>query len=174
MRILLVTGLSLAGCASSEPSVARSNLIPEALRAPPGERLALVARARGVQIYECRQAKDADRFEWTFKAPEAELFGDAGEPMGRHYAGPTWEASDGSKVVGEVKAKDAGPDPHAIPWLLLSARSANGAGLLGRVASIQRVETVGGQAPTDGCSRERSGAIVRVDYRAKYRFYEPE
>jgi hypothetical protein len=174
MRIALVSALTLVGCASSGSAVGRSHLIPEALRVPLGQTLAVVARARGVQIYECRKAKDADRFEWTFRAPEAELFNDAGDPIGMHYAGPTWEASDGSKIVGEVKAKDAGPDPHAIPWLLLAVKSANGEGLLGGIASIQRVETVGGQAPADGCSRERSGAVARVDYRAKYRFYRHE
>jgi len=47
----------------------------------------------------------------------------AGNKIAKHYAGTTWESNDGSKVVGEVKAKDNGPDPNAIPWLLLSAKS---------------------------------------------------
>ena len=53
-----------------------------------------------------------------------------------HFAGPTWQASDGSKVVGELVAKDAGPDPNAIPWLLLAAKSTQGPGVLARTVSI--------------------------------------
>lgn len=48
--------------------------------------------------------------------------------IGKHYAGPTWEGKDGSKVVGEVNARDNGPDPNAIPWPLLSAKSKSGTG----------------------------------------------
>jgi len=37
--------------------------------------LSIEARGIGVQIYECRENKnDRQTLEWTFKAPEAELF----------------------------------------------------------------------------------------------------
>lgn len=79
-----------------------------------------------MQLNECKASKDDPmEFEWVFKAPEAELFNSAGKRIGRHYSGPTWEANDGSKVIGEVKARDNGPDPNAIPWLLLSAKWAD-------------------------------------------------
>ena len=61
--------------------------------------------ADGVQIYECRKAADASFPAWVFVAPDAKLVDAGGMPMGHHYAGPTWEAPDGSKVVGVVKAK---------------------------------------------------------------------
>ena len=111
------------------------------------------------------------RFEWSFKAPEAELFDSDGKKIGRHYAGPTWEANDGSKVVGEVKAKDNGPDPNAIPWLLLSAKSTSGSGIFSQTQSIQRLNTVGGQAPAEGCNQAQFGKETRVPYKAKYYFY---
>lgn len=91
--------------------------------------------------------------------------------MGKHYAGPMWESNDGSKVVGEVKARDDGPDVNAIPWLLLSAKSAEGNGIFGKTQSVQRVKTVGGKAPADGCSQAQLGKIARVAYRATYNFY---
>jgi hypothetical protein len=156
----------LAACA------APGQPVPDDLRVPFGQALLLEARATGVQIYECRASKDDPaRFEWAFIAPEAELSDAAGRKIGRHYAGPTWESSDGSKVVGAVKAQHDAPDTDAIPWLLLSAKSNSGGGILGRTASIQRVGTTGGKAPAGGCSRAQAGQEARIAYRATYYFY---
>jgi len=120
----------------------------------------------------CSASQDqAARFECVFKAPEAELLDRAGRRIGKHYAGPTWVSTDGSAVVGEVKARDAGPDPSAIPWLLLSAKSNSGAGVFGRVNSIQRLQTVGGKAPSAPCSRDNAQQVARVPYKAAYYFY---
>jgi hypothetical protein len=133
--------------------------------------LSLEARAVGVQIYDCKPGKDdPSRFEWIFRAPEADLFDAAGNKIGRHYAGPTWESNDGSKVVGEVKARDDGPDAKAIPWLLLGAKSVSGDGVLGRTASVQRIQTAGGIAPADGCSPSQAGKEARVPYGASIIF----
>jgi hypothetical protein len=131
-----------------------------------------MALANGVQIYECAAGKaDPARFEWIFKAPEAELADASGTSIGKHYAGPTWESVDGSKVVGEVKARDDGPDGSAIPWLLLSAKSTEGKGVFGKTQTIQRVNTVGGKAPVAGCGSAEAGKVVRTPYRATYYFY---
>ena len=157
----------LAACAST----GMSPMIPDSLKAPPTQLLALETRATGVQIYECRASKDnAARFEWVFIAPEAELFDNAGVKVGKHYAGPTWEAIDGSKVVGEVKARDDGPDPNAIPWLMLTAKSTSGSGMLNKTVTIQRVATDGGKAPAD-CGKADAGKEARVPYKAIYNFY---
>ncbi len=146
--------------------------VPDALKAPDTQVLSLETQAVGMQIYECKASKDdPTRFEWVFKAPEAELFDSAGKKIGKHYAGPTWESNDGSKVVGEVKAKDNGPDPNAIPWLLLSAKSNSGSGVFSRAQSIQRLYTTGGKAPAEGCDQTQLGKEVRVPYKAKYDFY---
>ena len=114
---------------------------------------------------------DPTKFEWVFKAPEADLFDGDGKKIGKHYAGPTWESNDGSKVIGEVVAKNNGPDADAIPWLLLSAKSASGKGVFGRILSIQRLSTVGGKAPAQGCDRAQSGKEARVPYKARYTFF---
>jgi hypothetical protein len=146
--------------------------VPENLRVPPTQTLAFAAQARGVQIYECGVSKaDPARFEWIFKAPEADLFDKTGKRIGKHYAGPTWESDDGSKVVGAAKARDDGPDTSAISWLLLSATSAEGNGIFGRTQSVQRVKTVGGKAPADGCNQAQLGKVARVNYRATYNFF---
>jgi len=145
---------------------------PENLRPAAGQVVSLEVRANGVQIYECKaSADDAKRFEWVFKAPEADLFDDTGAKVGRHYAGPTWEANDGSKVVGEMKARGDSPDPGAIPWLLLTAKATSGDGVLSRTKSIQRLSTVGGKAPAEECIAAMAGKETRVPYKAVYYFY---
>jgi hypothetical protein len=137
--------------------------VPEGLKPPAGESLAMIVAAKGVQIYECRAG------EWAFVAPEAELFDASGKPIGRHYAGPHWEAADGSKVVGTVKARADAPAPGAIAWLLLATKSDGPEGTFSRVTSVQRVATAGGVAPAGGCAE--AGARVRVAYSADYYFY---
>jgi hypothetical protein len=167
---LAALSAGLCGCAGVVTAPPAS--VPEALKPPAAQTLVLKAQGSGVQIYECKAAKDdTARFEWALKAPEADLFDDAGKRIGKHYAGPSWEALDGSKVVGEMKARDNGPDPSAVPWLLLAAKSTSGSGVLSTVQWIQRLETSGGKAPAQGCDAEHAGAEARVAYKAEYYFY---
>src|SRR5688572_18979811 len=82
---------------------AGSKSLPINLEAPPANVQLFKTTATGVQVYVCKARPEApNTFEWTFKAPAAELWNERGEKVGRHYAGPTWEGNDGSKVVGEV------------------------------------------------------------------------
>ena len=160
----------LSGCAIAQ--VGMVPVIPASLNVPATQRLSLEARATGVQIYDCKPTKDDPaRFEWVFRAPEAGLFDTTGKTIGKHYVGPTWESSDGSKVVGEIRARDDGPDVNAIPWLLLSAKTTSGVGVFSRIASVQRVQTVGGKAPADGCSQAQAGNEAAIPYSATYYFY---
>lgn len=151
--------------AVSPPQVANS------LKVPAGQVLRLEGKATGVQIYECKKADNANKFAWTLKAPEADLFNDQGKKIIKHYGGPTWEANDGSKVVGAVKASANSPEAGAISWLLLQAKSNDGNGSLSKVTYIQRVNTVGGKAPAQGCDQAHTGAQVRVNYKADYFFW---
>jgi Protein of unknown function (DUF3455) len=147
--------------------------IPDGLRPPAGQVLALAARATGVQIYECKAAKDSPaQFSWTLKAPEADLKDLSGKPVGKHYAGPTWEASDGSKVLGELVTKQDAPAAGAIPWLLLRAKSTSGNGIFSAIASVQRLQTSGGSPPANGCDSSQAAKELRVPYSAVYRFYK--
>ena len=160
----------LAGC--TLPGIEPAPKVPEALKAPANQRLALEADATGVQVYDCKPGKDdPGRFEWTLRAPEAQLFDITGKRIGIHYGGPTWESYDGSKVVGEVKARADGPNINAIPWLLLDAKSTSGDGVFGQTASIQRARTIGGKAPRQGCGPAQAGNEARVPYKATYYFY---
>lgn len=136
------------------------------------ERIATVMQAAGSQVYVCRVSDDAPtRYEWSFVAPEADLYDASGRWAGRHYAGPTWQAADGSRVKGSVAGRVAAKSEDTIPWLLLAARPVEATGLFGRVTSIQRVETVGGATPKEACGAGNAGVTVRVPYSAQYVFF---
>jgi uncharacterized protein DUF3455 len=156
--------VALAGCAT--PGTGTPPSIPANLQVPTYQTLALQTAATGVQIYECSGGK------WTFKAPEADLFDRSGNKIGTHYAGPTWESKDGSKVVAGVTARSDAPDAGAIPWLLLTAKSTAGGGVFGQTRSVQRVRTVGGVTPTEPCGQANAGKVARVAYEAIYYFYQ--
>jgi hypothetical protein len=160
----------LAACAASPP--AQTADVPVALQVPAAGLSVRHTRGTGVQIYECRANKDdAARFEWQLKAPDAEIRDTAGMKIGKHYAGPTWEALDGSKVIGELVARVNSADPNAIAWLLLRAKATSGDGIFGAVQFIQRLHTAGGNAPPAGCDQASAGGEVRVSYSADYWFY---
>jgi Protein of unknown function (DUF3455) len=163
--------LLLASCASAPHPQPAS--VPENLRVPDGQSLRLRMAARGAQVYTCKaKAAEPAVFEWVLKAPDAELFDRVGAKVGRHYAGPTWESADGSRVAGEVMERS--PVQGAVPLLLLRARSNEGAGALASVKYIQRLDTKGGLAPPAGCDAEHAGTEARVEYSANYDFYGPK
>ena len=162
--------LLLAGGAASPAS--NGDDIPAPLRVSATDLSRRQTHGVGVQVYQCRGNKDdAARFQWQLKEPAANLFDKAGHKIGRHYAGPTWEADDGSKVIGEVVARADSPDPNAVAWLLLSAKSTSGNGIFQGVRFVQRLHTAGGNAPAGGCDQASAGSEVRVPYSADYWFY---
>jgi hypothetical protein len=163
--VALVT--SHAAAEPTAPSPCRAGL-PAAPAAPAGNELAFELQAIGVQLYACDATSGAPA--WTFQAPEATLTGPDGQASGKHFAGPTWEGADGSRVVG-AKVAAATPDPSAIPWLLLAAASHAGTGRMAEVTFVQRVATWGGIAPAAGCDPSHVGEVARVPYRAVYCFY---
>ena len=140
-----------------------------AVAPPQGSALLLEASADGVQIYTC-EAK-GNLFEWSFKAPEANLFDKQGRQIGVHFAGPTWKMADGSAVVGEVIAKADAPERGAIQWLLLRAKAHEGHGILADAAFIRRTDTKGGAAPTAGCDAGHVSEQARMRYSATYQFF---
>jgi hypothetical protein len=139
------------------------------LQPPANERLLLQVHAKGDQIYTCKA--DGAQFSWTLKAPDAQLFDKSGKAFGKHFAGPSWEANDGSRITGKAAANVPSPDSESIPWLLVSVVSHNGEGVLTRVTSIQRLNTKGGKAPVSGCDAAHVGQESRVPYSSDYVFF---
>jgi Protein of unknown function (DUF3455) len=146
--------------------------VPQQLQSPTGEQLLLQVHAKGDQVYACKG--DAPQFAWTLKAPDAQLFDKDGKPFGKHFAGPSWEAQDGSRVTGKAVANAPSPDPDSIPWLLVNIVGHEGSGVLSRATTIQRLNTKGGKAPATGCDASHAGQEVRVPYSADYLFYAPK
>jgi Protein of unknown function (DUF3455) len=145
---------------------------PPQLQPPAGEQLVLQLHAKGDQIYTCKG--ESAPFSWTLKAPEAQLFDKKDQLIGRHFAGPTWQVNDGSRVTGKASVSVESPDAESIPWLLVKAVNHEGAGVLSRVTSIERLNTKGGKAPGSGCDADHVNQEVRVSYSADYFFYAPK
>ncbi|HLH52848.1 MAG TPA: DUF3455 domain-containing protein [Verrucomicrobiae bacterium] len=138
--------------------------LPPTLDVPAGNQIEFQAHGVGVQIYKWSAASST----WVFQAPSAVLFHRGGHVVGIHYAGPTWQSTDGSTVVG-TKLGAVTVDPAAIPWLLLAAKTTTGPGVFANVTFVQRVETKGGLAPaTPG---KVDGEMALVPYSAEYLFY---
>jgi Protein of unknown function (DUF3455) len=169
-RLPLIAAAALTACASAPMAPA----VPDSLKPEASQRMAFVRHARGVQIYRC-DAADGGAFKWIFVAPEAQLFDNAAgqAALGTHGAGPFWQGNDGSRVVGKVKARaDAANAAADIPWLLLTTTAEGPSGQMSAVKSIQRIKTVGGQAPASGCAAAGdAGKQLRVPYTADYVFF---
>ncbi len=161
---LSLTSISVA---QGNENYRTQNSLPAAcsnLEVPAGNVAASHVYAVGVQRY--RWNGDA----WVFVEPVATLYADAKyhEKVGTHYAGPAWEFNNGSKVVA-ARLEGCSPTPAAIPWLLLEITTTSGPGIFTSMTYIQRVNTVGGLAPTTpGAS---VGALADVPYTAEYYFY---
>jgi hypothetical protein len=171
MRQHIVAGLAagvvstfaiLPACAQTLPE------LPAAIK-PAGLSPYLEVPATGVQIYTCGK-NDTGAWTWVFKAPEATLFDKDKKQIGKHYAGPTWEALTGGKVVGTVKANAPAPEAGAIAWLWLDIKSSEGAGVFNQAKGVLRISTHGGIAPAQGCDEAHAGQEARVPYTASYWF----
>lgn len=132
----------------------------------------IALQAQGVQVYGCKA--EAGGFTWKLAGPDAMLTAAGGAPAGRHFAaksgaGPAWQATDGSTVVGEVVA--SGSAPGGVPWLVLRAKAHAGAGMFAGVSYVTRTGTKGGLPPSGGCDAAHAGHSARVPYRATYSFF---
>jgi Protein of unknown function (DUF3455) len=171
MRIARIAGV-VALLPVALTAAAAGESVPDSLAPPAGLKRVLEASAVGVQIYRCgppKTAGGAAAAVWNFEAPRATLSDQRGAEVGKHYAGPTWEATDGSKITGKATARADATEPGAIPWLLLKAESAGTPGRFDRVRAVQRVFTSGGSAPKGACSK--AGEVLEVPYRAMYVFW---
>jgi hypothetical protein len=152
----------LGACAAPSPGPAAASIDP-----PQAER-AMTLAASGVQTYSC-EFDAQHHLGWVFKGPQAILFDASGQPTVRHGAGPSWQADDGSRIVGHVLAQRPSETSASIPQLLLETHSTSGKGALSAIRYVQRVHTVGGLMPSAPCSTEHQ--IGSSPYLADYVFY---
>ena len=154
--VLLFTGPTRA----AEPPIAAPASFGVADR-----RLALSVHAEGAQIYECK-ADAAGQLGWAFREPVAALI-NGGRTVGRHYAGPTWELTDGSLVQGRPVASAPGASPDDVALLKLDVVAHRGTGALSGATPVLRLHTRGG-ALKGPCPAV--GDLRAVSYSADYAF----
>lgn len=168
--VIALCVVSLCASASAWANVDNAAL-PEPVRVPAGHKMLMSATGVGELTYECREKKDAAGvFEWAFVGPVAKLYAADKKEVGKYYAGPTWESTDGSKVTGKQVAVSPAA-PGNIPLQLVKAEPTMGTGAMAGVSYIQRLNTKGGVAPTTACTSDTKGARQQVVYEADYVFY---
>jgi hypothetical protein len=165
--------------------------VPGTLQVPEGNEAFLIGHAFGSQDYVCAASGSGVAFVLT--TPEAVLFDNPARRVINHFFSPnpveggtiraTWQSTRNSSVFwGKlVHAATFATDPDfvaqdAIAWLLLSRAgvlegSGNGDNLAA-ATFVQRVNTVGGLAPSIGCNAPADiGKTAFVPYEADYVFY---
>lgn len=177
--------LSLAaGCAaptmqSASPAMASKAIfsqaaLADAVKVPAGHKVMSETVGAGQITYECRaKAAVAGQFEWVFVGPDATLADRSGKLVGKYYGPPaTWESNDGSKLTGAQLAVSPAAAGN-IPFQLVKANPAMGAGSMQGVSYIQRVATQGGVAPATPCDASTLAKKSIVKYQADYIFWMP-
>ena len=197
-RIKHITFISALGMAFmiALPHVAHAQSltpppVPAILNPPDGSEVFLIGHAFGTQDYVC--APSGAGFAFVLTTPEAVLFDNPARRVINHFfsANPfergtvraTWQSTrDGSAFWGKLSASatfEKNPEfvaKDAIAWLGLSQAGVleglGGGGILATTTFVQRVNTVGGLAPTTGCSSpDDVGTTAFVPYQADYVFF---
>jgi hypothetical protein len=168
--------------------------VPADIQVPAGNRPFLEGHAKGTQNYIClpcpnpttSKCPDDSGFAWLLFTPEATLFNDHDKQLTTHFFSPnpdedgiiraTWQDSRHSSIVWGGQAIAVTVAPDAIAWLKLPMAGVQegptGGDRLTKTTFIQRVNTTGGLAPSDGCSGpENVGAKAFQEYTADYFFY---
>ncbi|RYF44511.1 MAG: DUF3455 domain-containing protein [Comamonadaceae bacterium] len=171
----LAATASLAACSGmgAKPMMYSQASLPDTVKVPAGHKVAMETVGAGDITYECRaKANMPGQFEWVFVGPDAKLMDRSGKQVGKYYGPPaTWESMDGSKLTATQVA--VAPNGTAnIPYQLVKANPAMGAGAMQGVSYIQRVATVGGTAPMAPCAATSTGQKQVVKYQADYIFYK--
>jgi hypothetical protein len=166
--------------------------VPDRLQVTDGSEAFLIGHAFGTQDYVCAASGSGVAFVLT--TPEAVLFDNPAHRVINHFFSPnpveggtiraTWQSTRNSSVFwGQgvaVATAATDPDfvaPDAIAWVTLSrAGVLEGSGTgdnLAVATFVQRVNTVGGLAPSTGCNSpaDIGKKTAFVPYEADYVFY---
>ena len=172
--------------------------VPPAVRVDAPNEVFLVGHAQGTQNYVCLPSGSGVAF--VLFTPEATLFNDDGDKaLITHFFSPnpdekntnpaltaigpiraTWQGSKDSSTVGAA-ASGSSTDaafvaPNSVPWVKLTAVGwgfgPDGGDLLSHVTFVQRLNTLGGVAPSTGCATTTDiGHLAFMPYTADYFFY---
>ncbi len=177
LALAIASVAALSACSGMAPSpgamMFKQDGLPDAVRVPPGHRVALETVGVGEITYECRaKANTAGAFEWVFVGPKADLNSRGGAKVGTYYGPPaTWASTDGSAITG-MQVAVAPLAAGSIPAQLVKANPATGSGAMSGVTYVQRSATKGGVAPGSACDAGAVGRKEIVKYQADYVFYK--
>jgi hypothetical protein len=186
--LVLVASLVMPHVVQAKRAEIQVPPVPDDIQVDPAFTPFLMGHAIGTQGYVCVAVGTA--FSWTPFGPQATLFDADSEQILSHYLSitpfsqvlnPAWQHSRDSSVVwGQLYKMSTDSHfvaPDAIPWLLLEAAvvgdGPTGGDKMLPTRFIHRVNTVGGKAPTTGCSLpEHIKTRALVPYEADYIFYK--
>src|SRR5262245_27224251 len=173
--------------------------VPDRIKVREGFVPFLIGHGDGTQNYVCRPSGNG--FAYVLFTPQATLFNDDLKQLITHYFSPnpkepntdpkvvtdrqirvTWQAQDTSTIWAQLEtAATFGTDPtfvakDAVAWLRLAVVNhqdgPTGGTTLSKTQFVQRVNTVGGLAPSTGCaSPADAGNEAFVHYTADYVFW---
>jgi hypothetical protein len=158
--------------------------VPPTLQVPTGNKAFREGAGIGTQDYICLLSSSG--FAWTFFGPQGTLFNMRDEQIITHFLSPnpsengtprvTWQDSEDTSKIWGLTIASVTVQPDAIPWLLVQVVGAEdgptGDDKLSEVTFVQRLNTVGGVAPSSGCAASGDvGKIALVPYSSNYFFY---
>jgi len=171
--------------------------VPDVVKVEDGNEVYLVGHATGTQNYVCLPSGSG--VAYSLFTPEATLFDDRGGQIITHFFSinpfepggvirATWQSSlDTStvwaKATGTANFNDFPTFVRkgAIDWVRLDVKNIGPGAMAGptggdklvKTTFIQRINTIGGLAPSTGCSTsEDIGRRAFIPYRADYVFYK--
>jgi Protein of unknown function (DUF3455) len=163
VTIAMVAGTSLmmAACSTvkAPPKEYSQELLPDAVKVPAGNVVALETTAVGVLNYECRaNSPTAGMIGWALVSPKADLLDRTGKTVVA-YSGPppTWTNIDGSSVVGSQVAIAPVVGANNLPLQL--SKGTPGA-------------APGGTDFVNPCTQGDIGKKVTLPYQADYIFWK--
>jgi len=186
--LVLVASLLMPHVVQAKTAEIQVPPVPDEIRVDPAFTPFLMGHAIGTQGYVCVAVGAA--FSWAPFGPQATLFDADYQQILTHYLSitpysqvlnPAWQSSRDSSVVWGQLYKMSSDSrfvaADAIPWLLLEAAvvgdGPTGGDKMLPTRFIHRVNTVGGKAPTTGCSLpEHIKTRALVPYEADYIFYK--
>jgi Protein of unknown function (DUF3455) len=185
--IALGTLTTLALASSAHAQTITPPTVPQEIEVSAPSQVFLLGHAVGTQNYACQPVASIGRVGWVLFTPQATLFGDLDEQLTTHFFSPnpvedgivraTWQDSQDTSTVWGRATGSVVVAADAIPWLRVQTTGTQvgptGGTTLAVTTFIQRVNTVGGLAPTTGCDVPTDlGKKAFVPYTADYFFYK--
>jgi len=185
-----------SGAAAAQDGSIATPSVPDDVKVEAGNEVFLVGHATGTQNYICLPSGSG--VAYSLFTPEATLFDDKGGQIITHFFSlnpfepgvirATWQSSQDTSTVWAKVTGTATSDTDptfvrqgAIAWLRLDVKDIGPGALAGptggvklvKTTFIQRINTVGGLAPSTGCSSSADiGNKAFRPYTADYVFYK--